>query len=101
MCWIPFSLIPVSMNFEVLVFFFFQVNTITKYFEVAFLHPFFGRGHTSSTMNYSFRLFNIVCFFFMMNRELDLEDQVIFGQGFLPLAFVKPMTNDNAAVSVP
>ena len=37
-----------------------------------------------------------------MQKELvwltpNLEDEVIFGQGFLPLAFVKPITNYKAA----
>ena len=40
-----------------------------------------------------------------MNRELawainpNLEDQVILGQGFVSLIFVKPITNYKAAVS--
>ena len=31
-------------------FFFFQVDTIPKFFEVVFLHSFFARDHTSSTV---------------------------------------------------
>ena len=43
----------------------------------------------------------------MMNRELadastpNLENEVIFGQGYLPLAFVKLINNYKASISVP
>ena len=41
--------LPTSTNFEVFRFFVFQVDTIAELFEGVFLHPFFVRGHTSST----------------------------------------------------
>ena len=39
---------PASTNFEVFSFFVFQVGTIPKFFEGAFLGPSSARGHTSS-----------------------------------------------------
>ena len=44
---------------------------------------------TSIRLYYSFRLFRIV--FFIINLQIDGAGD--FDQGFLPLAFAKPMTN--------
>ena len=43
-------LLHASTNFTVFPMFFFQAGTIPKCFDVTFLHSFFSRDHTSSTL---------------------------------------------------
>ena len=59
----PWLLFPAFTNFEVFLFFFFQVDIILKFFDVAFLHSFFARGHTSSTVWILYNLIQNVHFF--------------------------------------
>ena len=81
-------LLPASTKFEIFLFFFFffffffQVGTISKCFEVAFLHPFLAHGHTSSTVcilrnrkqNFQLFIFSLITLFIIFSNLDHLAD---------------------------